>query len=148
MRKKKEKRTGLSNNDKIMFGDFIDWVNLKQGKGTFLFSDPAFQAFKNTNGIDLDFKSPIPKRISNPNAIFYKSTHSAVYDLARHIRNAYSHSRIRKKKECFIMTDIDPKTKDVTMRGKISTDLMQGLLDAIRANKRGRKKKKDIANKD
>lgn len=140
MKSKKDKQTGLSNADRIMFDAFMEWVNLKKGIGTFWFKDPDFQSFKDNNGILLDFESPIPDRLNKPNAIFYHKKGSAVFDLGRHIRNAYSHSRIRKAKDFFIMYDLNPATNEVTMRGKVSVNLMPELLNAIRNNKRDRSK--------
>lgn len=139
--KKKEKYMGLSDDDKIMFADFIEWFNLNKSKGTFCFEDPEFQSFKKNNGIELDNESPIPNAIKKPNTIIYKKNKSKVGDLARHIKNAYSHSTIQKENGYFIMSDFDYyKTKEITMRGKITVELMQDLLDAIRNNKRNRKK--------
>lgn len=144
MKSPKKKQTGLTDADRLMFDRFKDWYNLK-GEGRFLYEDAGFQSFKNDNGITLDNESPIPNRIKEENAIFYISQRSAVGDLARHIRNAYSHSRIRRWNGYFTMTDIRPKRKDipaqVTMRGKISVKLMQSLLDTIRKNKCDRNKK-------
>lgn len=141
----KEKQTGLTDADRLMFDDFCEWVNLKKGKGRFLYEDPDFQSFKNDNGILLDFKSPISKIIKGQNAIYYNVRRSAVGDLARHIRNAYSHSQIKRQKGYFVMTDIWKKDKEshaqITMRGKISVKLMQSLLDVIRKNKCDRSKK-------
>ena len=144
MKGKKKEWTELTDADRLMFDRFKDWYNLKC-EGRFMYEDAEFQSFKNDNGIILDNESPIPKKQMEANKIFYDSKRSAVGDLARHIRNAYSHSQIKRVDGYYIMTDLRPKNKNrpaqVTMRGKISIELMQGLLDAIRKNKCNRSQK-------
>lgn len=139
MNHKKKTNTGLSKKDMLMFSTFMEWHN--KSKGTFYYNDPGFQLFKSMNNIELDKDSLIPNKIEKPNTIVYKIRNSGVGDLARHIKNAYSHSRIRKEKGYFVMTDFNPQTKETTMRGKISVKMMPALLNAIRDNKRDRGKK-------
>lgn len=140
---KEKKQIELTDADRLMFDHFKDWYNLKV-EGRFMYEDAEFQSFINNKGITLDYKSPIPENLTEANTIFYDSKKSAVGDLARHIRNAYSHSQIKRVDGYYIMTDLRPKYKDkpaqVTMRGKISIELMQGFLDAICKNKCDRNK--------
>lgn len=143
-KKNKAQSTGLSDDDRLMFDNFKEWFNLKH-YGKFNFEDEEFQSFIKDNGITLDYKSPIPRHAKENTIVYKKNKSSAVGDLARHIRNAHSHSRIRRRGDYFIMMDIAPKRKDrpkeVTMRGKIHVNLIQALLDAIRKNKCDRHKK-------
>ena len=142
-KKNKTQSTGLRDGDRLMFDNFKEWYNLNRNS-SFYVRNKKFQSFLNDNDITLDYKSSIPQT-AKKNTIVYKGDRSVVRDLARHIRNAHSHSRIRRRGDYFIMMDITPKRKDrpeeVTMRGKIHVNLMQALLDAIRENKRDRCKK-------
>ena len=139
--KKIIKKTGLTESEKLMFSDFMDWFNLdakeKDGK-KFKFDDPEFQSFLINNGITLNSKSIIVPNIKKTNIIYYDVKKSKVRDLARHIRNAYAHSLITKKQDKFYLKDTyDHK---LTMNGKISINSMKGLLEAIRNNKCDRDK--------
>lgn len=135
---------GLTDEDKLMFANFMDWVNgLKHDKGNacFKLADNDFQKFLNDEGIRLLRTKHIPKSLRGTNVVAYVTGHSGVGDLARHIRNAFTHSRIGKKNGLFLMTDVyrrkgQPET--FTMRGKVAVGLMPRLLAAIRANRKPR----------
>lgn len=71
--KKIIKKTGLTESEKLMFSDFMDWFNLdakeKDGK-KFKFDDPEFQSFLINNGITLNSKSIIVPNIKKTNIIY------------------------------------------------------------------------------
>lgn len=144
----KQKKTNieLSDEDKIMFGNFMEWVNWldkNKGQGRFDIQSNKLQTFLKDNGIKLSFKKPVPKSLRTVNKICYTVTgKSAVRSLAKHIRNAYAHSNIKKANGYFNMFDEWKKGKKqpavVTMRGKIEENMMQGLLDAIKENWRAK----------
>ena len=135
---------GLTGNEKLMFANFMDWVNgLKhdKGNGSFSIEDQAFQKLLNDEGIRLVRKEHIPKSLRGANVIVYIKSRSGVGDLARHIRNAFAHSRIYKKNGLFILKDAYKRKglpETVTMRGKVAVGTMPGLLAAIRANRKPR----------
>lgn len=136
---------GLSEQEKAMFTDFMDWYNLEvkiKTPGTFNINNPKMQSFIISKGLTLDYKSPIPNAVNETNKIVYKSSKSCVEDLARHIRNAFAHSNIKKVKDDFIMKDVNGKA--TSMRGRVSANLMQDLLNAIRANKQVKKKNNEL----
>lgn len=135
---------GLTDEDKLMFTSFMDWVNgLKHDKGNacFKFKDKDFQKFLNDEGIRLLRRKRIPKSLRGTNVVEYDIGRSGVGDLARHIRNAFAHSQIYKKNGLFILKDAykrkgQPET--ATMRGRVAVGTMPGLLAAIRANRKPR----------
>ena len=137
----------LSDEDRLMFSRFMEWFNgLKndKGNGSFNFKDKVFQAFLNANGVKFLFCKNVPKTLRGANVVAYNPQQSAVYNLARHIRNAFAHSMIEKKKGSFVMSDIRKRkgqAEIVTMRGKIAEDVMPGLLSAIQANRKAKNKK-------
>lgn len=145
----KQKKTNieLSDEDKIMFGNFMEWVNWldkNKGQGRFDIQSNKLQTFINDNGITLDYDNPVPKSLRTANKICYKKAgDSPVRSLAKHIRNAYAHSNIKKADGYFNMFDEWKKGKKqpavMTMRGKIEENLMQGLLNAIKENWRVKK---------
>ena len=144
----KRAMAGLTDADKLMFADFMDWVNgLRHDKGNacFRFNDQAFQSFLRDEGISLrQCSKPISKSVRGKNVIKYNCRKSAVGDLARHIRNAFAHSRIIKSGGFFVMHDAykakGQGVETLTMRGRVAVGVMPGLLAAIQANRqlRGR----------
>lgn len=90
------------------------------------------------SGISLQYVKAMPIPLKTSNAIVFDKGNSVVRNLARHIRNAFAHSQIKRKNGCFIM--YDKSRRGINMFGKIDVDSMPGLLKAIKANFRVRKK--------
>lgn len=150
-----EKKAGnLSNEDRLMFMDFMDWVNtiLKEKRPEkFEYEDVVFQSFIQDNNICLQCANRIPKQINQKNTIIYKDDKkSKVKSLATHIRNAFAHTYIIKGDSSFTIHDeyqqkIKGKKKKIrttTMRGIIDVDLMPKFLQAIKENYRIRGKRR------
>lgn len=143
-----KKAGNLSNEDKLMFVDFADWVNtiLKEKRPEkFEYEDTVFQSFIQDNNISLRCANRIPKQINQKNTIIYKDNkRSKVKSLANHIRNAFTHTHIIKGDSSFTMYDEYKKKKKIritTMRGIIDVDLMPKFLQAIKENYRIRGEK-------
>lgn len=144
-----EKKAGnLSNEDRLMFMDFMEWVNtiLKEKRPeTFKYDDAVFQSFIQDNNICLQCANKIPKQINQKNTIIYKNNkRSKVKSLATHIRNALAHTHIIKGDSSFTMHDEyqQKKKRTTTMRGIIDVDLMPKFLQAIKENYRIRGKRR------
>lgn len=149
-----KKAGNLSNEDRLMFMDFMDWVNtiLKEKRPeTFKYDDAVFQSFIQDNNICLQCANKIPKQINQKNTITYKDDKkSKVKSLATHIRNAFAHTHIIKGDSSFTMHDEyqqkikgkKKKKRTTTMRGIIDVDLMPKFLQAIKENYRIRGKRR------
>ena len=148
-----KKAGNLSNEDKLMFVDFADWVNtiLKEKRPEkFVYEDTVFQSFIQDNNISLRCANRIPKQINQKNTIIYKDNkRSKVKSLANHIRNAFTHTKMKRKDDSYTMYDeyykkIEGKKKIhiTTMRGIIDVDLMPDFLQAIKDNYRIREEDK------
>lgn len=142
-----KKAGNLSNEDRLMFMDFMEWVNtiLKEKRPeTFKYDDAVFQSFIQDNNICLQCANIIPKQINQKNTIIYKDDKkSKVKSLATHIRNALAHTHIIKGDSSFTMHDEyqQKKKRTTTMRGIIDVDLMPKFLQAIKENYRIRGEK-------
>lgn len=148
-----KKSENLSNEDRLMFMDFMEWVNtiLKEKRPeTFKYDDAVFQSFIQDNNICLQCANRIPKQINQKNTIIYKDNKkSKVKSLATHIRNAIAHTHIIKGDSSFTMHDEyqqkkkgkKEKIRTTTMRGIIDVDLMPKFLQAIKENYRIRGEK-------
>lgn len=148
-----KKSENLSNEDRLMFMDFMEWVNtiLKEKRPeTFKYDDAVFQSFIQDNNICLQCANRIPKQINQKNTIIYKDNKkSKVKSLAKHIRNAIAHTHIIKGDSSFTMHDEyqqkkkgkKEKIRTTTMRGIIDVDLMPKFLQAIKENYRIRGEK-------
>lgn len=142
-----KKAGNLSNEDRLMFMDFMEWVNtiLKEKRPeTFKYDDAVFQSFIQDNNISLQCAKRIPKQINQKNTIIYKNNkRSKVKSLATHIRNALAHTHIIKGDSSFTMHDEyqQKKKRTTTMRGIIDVDLMPKFLQAIKENYRIRGEK-------
>lgn len=138
--KKKKLNADFSDAEKVMFSDFMDWFNALQKGNSFDYK--GLQNCLNEYGIKLRFKEdePIPEEIQDDNAIVCRDKKSKVRNLARHIRNAFTHSHISKEGGFFLMHDWWAGNKKLparcTMRGKVSVDVMPELLEAIKASRR------------
>lgn len=142
-----KKAGNLSNEDRLMFMDFMEWVNtiLKEKRPEkFEYEDAVFQSFIQDNNISLQCAKRIPKQINQKNTIIYKNNkRSKVKSLATHIRNALAHTHIIKGDSSFTMHDEyqQKKKRTTTMRGIIDVDLMPKFLQAIKENYRIRGEK-------
>ena len=146
-----KKAGNLSNEDRLMFMDFMEWVNtiLKEKRPEkFEYEDAVFQSFIQDNNISLQCAKRIQKQINQKNTIIYKNNkRSKVKSLATHIRNAFAHTHIIKGDSSFTMHDeyqqkIKGKKRTTTMRGIIDADLMPDFLQAIKDNYRIRGKRR------
>ena len=142
-----KKAGNLSNEDRLMFMDFMEWVNtiLKEKRPeTFKYDDAVFQSFIQDNNICLQCANRIPKQINQKNTIIYKNNkRSKVKSLVTHIRNAFAHTHIIKGDSSFTMHDEyqQKKKRTTTLRGIIDVDLMPKFLQAIKENYRIRGEK-------
>ena len=138
--KEEKLNADLLDAEKVMFSDFMDWFNALQKGNSFDYK--GLQNCLNEYGIKLRFKEdePIPEEIQDDNAIICRDKKSKVRNLARHIRNAFTHSHISKEGGFFLMHDWWAGNKKLparcTMRGKVSVDVMSKLLEAIKASRR------------
>lgn len=143
-----KKAGNLSNEDRLMFMDFMEWVNtiLKEKRPEkFEYEDAVFQSFIQDNNISLQCAKRIQKQINQKNTIIYKNNkRSKVKSLATHIRNAFAHTHIIKGDSSFTMHDEyqQKKKRTTTMRGIIDVDLMPKFLQAIKDNYRIRGKRR------
>ncbi len=142
-----KKNNELSEQEKIMFYNFMDWANcVKENRGgKFNITNNAWRSFINGNNITLCYVPPIPKAMNEKNKIYFtkRANYSPIYELMTHIRNAIAHSQITKVDGCFVLHDISKsKKKEDTMQAKVDEDMMQGLLDAIKNNYTIKKKNK------
>ena len=127
-------KNNLSKEDIFNFYNYVCAYeeNIKADYGRFHFDDPNFTTFCKQNNINPK------KKLKNPsNNFWFKSfpkrgINDMAHHLLRHIRNAFAHGLITKKKDTFYFKDFSTSEKQTqTMGGQMRCDLFWSFLEEL-----------------